>query len=66
MCTDGDQIEVGFDNLAWVYEKDSSSEMSIFKPNYLGRAFKFDVNVSDVGCNCAAGVFLLAIGDECA
>jgi len=26
----------------------------------------FDVNVSDVGCNCAAGVFLVALdGDKC-
>jgi len=37
-----------------------------FKPNYLGGNLKFDVNVSDVGCNCAAGVFLVALdGEKC-
>lgn len=37
-----------------------------FKPNYLGGSLKFDVNVSDVGCNCAAGVFLVALdGQKC-
>jgi hypothetical protein len=35
-----------------------------FEPNYLGGVLKFDVNVSDVGCNCAAGVFLVALDDE--
>ena len=25
---------------------------------------KFDVNVSDVGCNCAAGVFLVNLDDD--
>ena len=37
-----------------------------FQPNYLGGTLKFDVNVSDVGCNCAAGVFLVALdGEKC-
>jgi len=35
-----------------------------FKPNYLGGTLKYDVNVSDVGCNCAAGVFLVALDDD--
>ena len=63
VCTDEDEIEIGFDNLAWVYE-DSPDEVNVFKPNYLGGSLKFNVDVSDVGCNCAAGVFLLTLDDE--
>ena len=37
-----------------------------FKPNYLGGTLRYVVNLSDVGCNCAAGVFLVARdGDKC-
>jgi len=43
-----------------------SNDDGAFKPNYLGGSLKFDVNVSDVGCNCAAGVFLVALdGQKC-
>jgi len=39
---------------------------STFKPNYLGGTLRYVVNVSDVGCNCAAGVFLVGLdGDKC-
>jgi len=37
-----------------------------YMPNYLSGSLKYEVNVSDVGCNCAAGVFLVALdGDKC-
>ena len=36
----------------------------MFLPNYLNSTLKFDVNVSDVGCNCAAGVFLVNLNDD--
>jgi len=35
-----------------------------YKHKYLGGTLKFDVNVSDVGCNCAAGVFLVTLDEE--
>jgi len=35
-----------------------------FKHNYLGGSLKFNVDVSDVGCNCAAGVFLVHLDDD--
>ena len=36
----------------------------IFNPNYLGGTLEFDVNVSNVDCNCAAGVFLVTLDDN--
>ena len=55
-----------------MYKKTSDSVANLkasdgaFKANYLGGTLRYDVNVSDVGCNCAAGVFLVALdGDKC-
>ena len=65
LCTDGDQIEMGLNNRAWVL-KEENSRKSPVKPDYLGGTLRYVVDVSDVGCNCAAGVFLVAIdGDKC-
>jgi len=37
-----------------------------YMPNYLSGSLKYVVDVSDIGCNCAAGVFLVALdGDKC-
>ena len=61
LCTDAGQIEMGIDNRAFVLSEADSGET--FKHKYLGGTLAFDVNVSDVGCNCAAGVFLVALDD---
>jgi hypothetical protein len=66
LCTDGNQIEMGLDNRAFVLTEANYSANKAFKPKYLGGTLKFDVDVSDLGCNCAAGVFLVALdGDKC-
>ena len=61
---------MGLDNRAFVYTDDFQrhrderhSALKVFKPNYLGGTLKFDVDVSDLGCNCAAGVFLVAFDE---
>lgn len=65
LCTDGEQIEMGLDNRAWVMQEDANGPES-YKPNYLSGSLKYVVDVSDIGCNCAAGVFLVALdGDKC-
>ena len=65
LCTDADKIEMGLDNRAFVLnEANDGSIDKAFKHNYLGGSLKFDVDVSDVGCNCAAGVFLVALDDK--
>jgi hypothetical protein len=60
LCTDGDQVEIGLDNRAWVLEEYDSA----LKPNFLNGTLRYVVNVSDVGCNCAAGMFLVALDDD--
>ena len=59
-----DQIEVGHDNSGWVYDK-PEGQTNYLKPNFLNGSIQFFVDVSDVGCNCAAGVKLVALNDEC-
>jgi len=56
---------MGFDNRAFVLnEANDDSIDKAFKHKYLGGTLKFNVDVSDVGCNCAAGVFLVALDDK--
>jgi len=46
--------------------EDNHSGDTTFKPNYLGGTLRYVVNVSKVGCNCAAGIFLVGLdGDKC-
>jgi len=61
LCYDGDQIEIGFDNQAWIY---NSSGDDTFKAQYFGGIMTFDVNVSDIGCNCATTVSLVTADDD--
>jgi hypothetical protein len=57
-------IEMGLDNRAFVLTEANYSTNKAFKPNYLGGTLKFDVDVSNLGCNCATGVFLVALDEE--
>jgi hypothetical protein len=65
LCTDDSQITLGDDNRAFVLvEPNDSTSANALKKKYLGGTLTFDVNMSGVGCNCAAGVFLVALDDE--
>jgi hypothetical protein len=65
LCTDANQIEMGNDNRAFILtEENDDSIDKAFKHKYLGGTLKFDVDVRNVGCNCAAGVFLVALDEE--
>jgi hypothetical protein len=55
---------MGLDNRAFVLTEADYSTNKAFKPKYLGGTLKFDVDVSDLGCNCAAGVFLVALDED--
>ena len=69
LCTDMDEIEIGHDNRTWVYKEDTEAATSVrepLQPNFLNGRLEFDVDVSDLNCNCAAGVFLVAMeGESC-
>ena len=60
--TSDDTIEMGLDNKAFVleYEYDDSEFWSYWH-EYLGGTLTFDVDVSKVECECAAGVFLVEL-----
>ena len=64
LCTDANKIQMGLDNRAFVLTEADYSADKAFKPKYLGGTLKFDVDVSDLGCNCAAGVFLVALDED--
>lgn len=63
--TYGDEIVMGKNNKAFVLDLpyDDSIEWAYYT-SYLGASLSFDVNVSNVGCGCAAGVYLAALDDE--
>jgi len=62
--TEDDCIEIGQNNKAFVldYPMDDSTWWS-YKHKYAGGSVAFDVDVSDVGCACAAGVYLAKVDD---
>ena len=68
LCTDMDEVEIGHDNRAWLYNTEiddaTTFEMSLLQPNFLDGELSFDVDVSNLNCNCAAGVFLVALDGE--
>ena len=38
---------------------------AVFKNNYLGGSVTFDVDMSELGCECQAGVYLTELGESC-
>jgi hypothetical protein len=63
--TKDDQIEMGLDNRAFIldYALDDSTYWA-FWHYYIGGTLQFDVDVSSVGCECAAGVYLVELNDD--
>lgn len=56
---------MGLDNRAFVldYENDDSTYWAYWH-DLLGGSFEFEVEVNDIGCACAAGVFAVDLNDE--
>lgn len=65
LATNDDEIIMHKNNKAFVLDMpyDDSIEWGYYT-SYLGASFTFDVNVNNVGCGCAAGVYLAALDDE--
>lgn len=63
--TSGDSITMHENNKAFVLDHayDDSVYWSYWHP-YLGGSVEFDVDVSEVECGCAAGVYLARLDDE--
>lgn len=58
--TDGDVVRMGYNNRAWVtdFADDESVYWAYWHP-YLGGTLSFDVDLSMVSCDCAAGIYLV-------
>ena len=60
-----DKIEMGLNNRAFVTDQpyDDSTYWAYWH-KYIGGTLMFDVDVSNVDCECAAGVYLVELNDE--
>ena len=56
---------MGLDNRAFIldYPYDDTTYWAYWH-YYLGGPLQFDVDVSSVGCECAAGVYLVELNDD--
>lgn len=60
-----DTIQMNGNNRAFVLDVPANDSIEwAFYTGYLGGSISFDVNVNDVGCGCAAGVYLTALDDD--
>jgi len=66
LSTEMSLIKMGKDNRFFVrdYSTDSEESFWAYQHNYLGGTLEFDVNVKQLNCSCAAGVYLTALDDE--
>jgi hypothetical protein len=57
---------MGHNNRAFVVDEmwEDNTEWAFLHDTYLGGTLSFDVDLSDVPCQCAAGVFLAHVNDE--
>ena len=60
LTTSGNSITMGENNRGFIFDfaNDESTYWNYYH-QYLGGSISFDVNVSDVSCGCAAGVYLV-------
>jgi hypothetical protein len=60
-----DKIEMGLNNRAFVLDQpyDDSTYWAYYH-KYMGGTLMFDVDVSNVDCECAAGVYLVELNDD--
>jgi len=63
--TDGDTLNMYMNNRAWVLDHPyDDSVFWAYKHKYQGGSVTFDVDMSEVGCGCAAGVYLAKLDDH--
>ena len=62
--TEDRTLKISENNRAFLLDKQEDTPFWAYKHNYLGGSVSFDVDVSDVGCGCRAGVYLAAISDD--
>ena len=65
LSTSGNSLTMGENNRAFIldFPYDDTTYWSYWH-NYFDATLTFDVDVSDVGCDCAAGLHLVALNDE--
>lgn len=63
--SNGSAVTIGASNRAWIldYPNDESIYWSYWH-DYHGGTFEFDVNLADIGCTQAAGMYLVQADDE--
>lgn len=65
LSTNGDEVIMGLGNRSFLkdYAYDYDTYWSYWHP-YFGGSVEFDVDVSDTGCACAAGVYLVELDND--
>ena len=56
------EFSITHDNRSYVLDKEDSEA---YEFDLLGACLEFDVDVSDVGCACSAGIQLIPVNEEC-
>jgi len=66
--TEGSTVEMGQNNRAWLNDepdREDSAELAYYH-NYLGGSMEYDVDLSQVDCACASGMYLVdTTNEEC-
>ena len=63
MSTSDRTVGISENNRAFLLDKSEEDPIWTYRHDYLGGSVSFDVDVSDVGCGCRAGVYLAAVED---
>jgi hypothetical protein len=62
LSTNEREISIGEDNISYVLSQVDSDPYQL---EYVGGCLEFDVDVSQVGCACSAGIQLTPVNDQC-
>ena len=54
---DGDEVTYGNNQRMYLTTVDKLDTSAYFKPNLLGGSMEFEVDMSQVGCNCVAALY---------
>ena len=59
-------LTIGENNRAFLHDKDwnDSTDWAFFHDTYVGGSLSFDVDLSEVPCQCSTGVFLTYLDDD--
>ena len=59
--TGGDKIEIPYGGRLYLSDSYSLDPTKFFKPNFLGATVEYDVDLSQLECNCVAALYLVSM-----